>query len=98
MRKELYKEEVKELTELMRTEWQEIQEIVKNQHLYISKTFLLGFIESEDDTEIGLLCTEQKNLLRFEKRSNSLNVEIVTKENIKNEFLQVTVIDEIENS
>jgi len=95
--KELYKEEVKELTELLRTEWQDIQSIVKNLNLDVSKTCLLGFIESEDDTESGLFYTEKKSLIRFERRLTDLDVKIVTKESIENEFPQVIVLDEIES-
>jgi hypothetical protein len=95
--KELYKEEVKELTILLRTEWEDIKEIVNNQNLDFNKTYLLGFIESEDDTELGLLYTEKKELIRFEKNSNDLELSFVTKENIKSEFPQVIVLDEIEN-
>jgi len=95
--KELYKEEVKELTELLRTKWKDIQEIVEKRNLNVSKTYLLGFIESEDGTEIGLFYTEKKDLIRFEKKSNNLDLKIVTRKSIENEFPQVTVIDEIEN-
>ena len=95
--KELYKEEVKELTELLRTEWQDIQEIVISQNLDVNKTFLLGYVESEDETELGLFYTEKKELIRFEKKIDNLDLKIVTREDIKNEFPQVIVLDEIEN-
>jgi hypothetical protein len=95
--KELYKEEVKELTVLLRTEWEDIQEILNNQNLDFNKTYLLGFIESEDDTELGLFYTENKKLIRFERNSNDLKLTFVSKESIKNEFPQVIVLDEIEN-
>jgi hypothetical protein len=95
--KELYKEEVKELTELLRTEWKDIQEIVMNLNLDVSKTYLLGFVASEDETESGLIYTEKKSLIRFEKKLNNLDIKIVTKECIENDFPQVTVVDEIED-
>jgi len=65
--KVLYKEEVKELTTFLRTEWKDIQEIINNQNLDFERTYLLGFVESDNDTELGLLYTEKNELIRFEK-------------------------------
>ena len=94
---DLYKEEVKELTELLRTEWRDIQQIVSNQNLNINETYLLGFIESGDNCEQGLFYTENKKLIFFEKQSDNLNLKLVTKKEIETEFPQVIVLDEIED-
>jgi hypothetical protein len=93
--KELYKEEVKELTGLLRAEWQDIREIAENQNLDVAKTWLLGFVESEDGAESGLFYSEEKGLVKFEKTLNGLTIKNVSREMIENEFPQVVVLDEI---
>ena len=95
--KELYRKEVKELTQLLRTTWRDVQEILKNKGLDCNKTYLLGFVESENDTASGLFYTENSELLRFEKFRDNINTEIVSLKNIEEEFPQVVVLDEINN-
>jgi len=93
--KNLYKEEVKELTNLLRNEWSDIQEILIKQNLFVNNTYLLGFYESEEGIEYGLFYTEKSELLRFEKSEEKLEVNIVSELSIKSEFPQVVVLDEI---
>lgn len=93
----LYKEEVKELTELLHTEWTDIQNILRDKNLNVVKTFLLGFFESEEGVAFGLFYTENNELLYFEQSDEYNKTEIVSKDDIKNEFPQVCVLDDIDN-
>ena len=47
------KSEVKELTELFRNNWTDIQQIAIENNLEINNTYLFSFIESENEEESG---------------------------------------------
>ena len=93
----LYKQEVKELTNLLLTEWEDIRNIALDEELNLDTTFLLGFVETEEDEEFGLFYNKQKGLLKFEKTINSVKVTLTTIKEIENDFPQVIVLTDIDN-
>ena len=93
----LYKQEVKELTNLLLTEWEDIRNIALDEDLNLDKIFLLGFVETEEDEEFGLFYSKQKGLLLFEKNMNSVKVTPTTINEIENDFPQVIVLSDIDN-
>ncbi|WP_027386027.1 hypothetical protein [Chryseobacterium gregarium] len=91
----LYKQEVKELTILLRTEWKDIQEIANSKNLDLNKTYLMGFVESKDDEESGILFNIDKGLFFFEKDQNGVVITNKTKSEIQIDFPQVVLLPEI---
>jgi hypothetical protein len=87
------KHEVKELTELFRNDWIDIQQIAIENNLEISKTYLFSFIESENEDETCLFYTLGKGFF-YEKKVDATFFNAVEKNEIENEFPQVqTVVD-----
>ena len=93
----LYKQEVKELTILLRKEWEDIREIANTKSLDLNKTYLIGFVESEDDEEFGVLFNIDKGLFYFEKDQNGVVITSKTKSEIEIDFPQVVVLSDINN-
>lgn len=92
----LYKQEVKELTELLRNEWEDLKFAIEQEGIDTSACILLGYFETEDEVETGLLWSND-GLKRFEFAEGTLNVEDVSKEDVEEDFPQVIVIDDIQN-
>lgn len=92
---QLYKQEVKELTKLFRTEWSDVRSIAEQNNLSPSNTFLLSYIE--DETEIFLLFNLKKGLYLYEKIDNKISFEKVTIGTIEKDFPQVSVLKDLEN-
>jgi len=94
---ELYKEEVKELTDLLRNEWPDIQKIATDNGLDISNTYLFSFIESEDDDELCLFYEEGKGFFLYEKKDNEITFQSKDKDSLEKEFPQVQTLDDLNN-
>lgn len=92
----LYKQEVKELTELLRNEWEDLKFAIEQEGIDTNACTLLGYFETKDEVETGLLWCRD-GLKRFEFAEGSLNVEDVSKEDVEEDFPQVIVIDYIQN-
>lgn len=92
----LYKQEVKELTELLRNEWEDLKFAIEQEGIDTSACILLGYFETEDEVETGLLWSND-GLKRFEFAEGALNVEDVSKEDVEEDFPQVIVIDDMQN-
>ncbi|WP_262151742.1 hypothetical protein [Chryseobacterium foetidum] len=94
---ELYKEEVKELTELFRNEWKDVQEIATENGLDPTNDFLLSFIEGEDESETCLFFSKEKGLYLYERKNENITFKSFLKEEIEQEFPQVRTLDDINN-
>ena len=94
---ELYKEEVKALTELFRNEWEDIQGIAIANGLDSNSDFLLSFIEDEDESVTCLFFSKKKGLFLYESIDKNINFKFVEKADIESEFPQVQVLGDISN-
>ena len=90
------KSEVKELTELFRNDWTDIQQIAIENNLEINNTYLFSFIESENEEETCLFYTLGKGFFLYEKKDDSSFFNAVEKNEIENEFPQVQTVVDIE--
>lgn len=88
--------EVKELTELFRNEWTDIQQIAIENNLEINNTYLFSFIESANEDETCLFFTLGKGFFLYEKKDDSRFFIAVEKNEIENEFPQVQTVVDIE--
>lgn len=94
---ELYKQEVKQLTDLLRNEWDDIRTVAINNDLDPQDTFLLSFIEDEDENETCLFYQKEKGLFLYEKNNGSISFNQVQQADIENDFPQVQVLNDLEN-
>lgn len=92
----LYKEEVKELTALLKNEWLDLKDLLSLKGIDVDSCYLLGYFETDNGEEIGLLYTKDE-LKKFEVNKKGINIENVTKEQIKNDFPQIVVLNDLSN-
>ena len=92
---QLYKQEVKELTELFRTQWSDVRSFAEQNNLSPTNTFLLSYIE--DEAEIFLLFNLEKGLYLYEKIDSKVSFEKVTFSSVEKDFPQVSVLKDLEN-
>ncbi len=87
-----FKLEIEELTDLLRNEWKDLNEVI-SKHFDLDQTLLCGYYEDENNgTEIGVLLIDRKKIVRFEFLNNNLKLtEVENAESIINEFPQVTI-------
>lgn len=93
------KDEVKELTTLFRTEWQDLQKMANSLSMDINNTFMIAFLETEDCEQFGLLydCTS-KTLIDFSiSETGIVNANNVTAVEIRAKYPQVSIIPELAN-
>ena len=92
----LYKEEVKELTEFLRNDWDDMRDLLEQHGINVANAFLFGYVEEEDDgTEIGVIYTQDIGFQQFKKKSQILKIETAIVERLKNEFPQVAVFEDL---
>ena len=90
------KSEVKELTELFRNDWTDIQQIATENNLEIDNTYLFSFIESENEDETCIFYNLGKGFFLYEKKNVSSFFNAVEKNEIEKEFPQVQTVVDIE--
>lgn len=93
----MYKQEVKELTELLRNEWDDIRSVAEQYDLPVAATFLLNFVEDEDENEICLFFNAAKGLFLYEKNDGVTSFKKVDIHDVERNFPQVKVLDDLEN-
>lgn len=74
----LYRQEIEELTYLVKNEWDDLRRILIDSNFDINKTLLVSFAENEDESEYGVLVNENKQVFEY-KRSTAMD-----KNNIEN--------------
>ncbi|MGK6342498.1 hypothetical protein ACMGDK_09680 [Chryseobacterium sp. DT-3] len=94
---ELYKQEVKELTELFRTQWDDVRSVAEQNDLSPTTTFLLSFIEDEDENETCLFFNPEKGLYLAEKIESNISFKKVDISDVEKDFPQVEVLNDLEN-
>ncbi|MNK91961.1 hypothetical protein D3C87_1120780 [compost metagenome] len=94
---DLYKHEVKELTELLRNEWDDVRSVAEQNDLPSTTTFLLSFIEDEDENETCLFFNTEKGLYLYEKNEDQISFKKVESSDVERNFPQVKVVEDLEN-
>lgn len=90
---ELYKLEIEELTELLKTEWLDLRETLKNAEFEVENILLIAYCEDDNNGEHGILFTKEKRVIEFEIHDTKLSLkDISDNENLKSEIPQVAVV------
>lgn len=92
---DLYKQEVKELTEYLRNEWDDVRSVAEQNDLSPMNTFLLGFIDDENET--SLFFNLEKGLYLAEKIDDNISFKKVNISDVEKDFPQVQVLNDLEN-
>lgn len=69
---ELYREEIEELTDLLRNDasWEDLRRILRNNGFDLETSLLVACIEGEEeDKEWGVLVTNDKRVIEYERRT-----------------------------
>ncbi|OQP58086.1 hypothetical protein A3860_07090 [Niastella vici] len=95
--KELYREEVLELTELLNSEWEDLRELLVESNVNLKGAYLAGYFEDEDEgAEHGVILTADKKLIRFVALDGEITLEPVQDQAaLEDEFPSVTVALEL---
>jgi hypothetical protein len=95
--KELYREEVLELTDLLNTEWVDLRDLLIENNVNLKGAYMAGYFENEDDgAEHGIILTADKKLIKFVALDGELTLEPVQDQAaIEEEFPSVTVALEL---
>lgn len=66
---ELLKEEVLELTQLLRNEddWSDLRDILLKKEFKLEEIALVSFMEDEEENEYGVIVTKNKNVMEYER-------------------------------
>lgn len=105
---ELYKQEILELTELLRDDedWGDLKEILTNKGFNVSKIALVSFMEDDEENEYGVIVTKDIKISEYSRstqngKNNIKNFKIKDITNEKDEidkYPQISVaIDMIKN-
>ncbi len=88
-----FKLEIEELTELLNKEWFDLKNAILEKNITLTNTLLVGYYESEEGLEIGLLYNKSENLLiRFEMKDDTMSFFNIKHINdVSNEFPQISV-------
>ncbi|MCD7973766.1 MAG: hypothetical protein LUG18_14100 [Candidatus Azobacteroides sp.] len=87
----LYKEEIKELTNLLNEERTDLKEQLEKTGISTDNALLAGYQENEDGEETGILYTDDM-LIRFTATMERICVQRVSTEEVKEEFPQVMAL------
>ena len=70
-RETLLRQEVEELTEMLRTEpgWKDLRKVLANAGIAYNEVLLAGFFESEDWREWGAIVTKEGKVYRYERNT-----------------------------
>lgn len=97
---ELYKQEVLELTELLRNneEWGDLREILIEKGFNLSQIALVSFIEDDEENEYGVIVTKDIKTIEYSRstqngKNNADNFKIKDITNEKNEINKYPQID-----
>ncbi|MFQ9546394.1 MAG: hypothetical protein ACLR02_15415 [Clostridium sp.] len=86
---ELYKQEVLELTELLKNdeEWEDLRNILIQKGFNLSKTVLVSFVEDDKGNEYGVIVTKDIQIIEYSKltQHEKNNIDIFKLKNITNE-------------
>ena len=86
---ELYKQEVLELTELLKNdeEWEDLRNILIQKGFNLSKTVLVSFVEDDKGNEYGVIVTKDIQIIEYSKlnKHEKNNIDIFKLKNITNE-------------
>jgi hypothetical protein len=84
---QLYEQEVAELTELLRTEWEDLRGALAAGGVELDGYLLAGYVEDEEDgSEHGVLVKSSDDILRFTVDGGEVTVERVALTDIREEF------------
>lgn len=88
----LDKEEILELTYLLKNEWNRIKNLIEQKNIDVSNCLLVTYMEDENCVEFGILITKEKEVLKFTIENDVILIEIEKNiQNIQKEFSQVKV-------
>lgn len=70
---ELYKQEVLELTELLRgdEEWEDLREILTEKGFNLSQIALVSFMEDEEENEYGVIVTKDIRISKYSRSTEN---------------------------
>ncbi len=83
---ELYYQEVSELTELLREEWDDLREILSAKGFDVSTTVLASFCEDDEGMEYGVFVTSEKRIYEYSRNTeqgDSLELTDITDDKAK---------------
>lgn len=75
---ELYKQEILELTELLRDDedWEDLRSILRLKEFDSNQILLVSFIEDEEENEFGVIVTRDLNVFEY-SRSTKEGIEVL---------------------
>ena len=86
---ELYKQEVLELTELLRDdeEWEDLRDILTEKGFNLSQIVLVSFMQDDEENEYGVIVTKDIQIIEYSKltQHEKNNIDIFKLKNITNE-------------
>lgn len=88
----LYKQEIVELTELLKSAWHDLRNALIGAKVEIEGSYLAGFMEDEEGGAYGVILTAEKKIIRFVYKDHAINITPVdSPEEILGEFPQIHV-------
>ena len=106
--KELYKQEIIELTELLNEDeqWEDLKNILIESKMDISKIALVSFMEDDDENEYGVIVSNDLIVYKYERKTqegknnidNFTMVDITENEDELKEYPQIAIAIEMINS
>lgn len=89
---DLYKQEIKELTDLLNTEWTDVKDVLDSAGISTDGGRLVSFYEDEEGSQYGVLLTSRKEIIKFEIKDEKISTkEIKDVSSIKNEYPQIII-------
>lgn len=67
---DLYVLQFKELEKLLNTEWLDMKKLLESNHIDLTTTHFISYIESEDGMQYGVLFSKKKEVITFQIDEN----------------------------
>lgn len=105
--KELYMQEISELTELLREDedWEDLRSILRLKGFDYNHILLVSFIEDEEENEYGVVVTCDLNVFEYSRSTkdgidifNSIKINDITNTDKLDKYPQVSIAIDMINS
>ena len=85
MQNKLYLQEIEELTELLRSDegWSDLKAVLEQEGFDLAKTFLVSFMEDEEEVEYGVLVTSERKVYEYTWNEDDFTLLEITKDQEK---------------
>lgn len=75
---DLYVLQFEELEKLLNTEWLDIKKLLESNHIYLTTSHFISYIESEDGMQYGVLFSKKKEVITFQiDKSDNIELKFV---------------------